>query len=151
MRADAAAKARAACECPRIGEMARVAPAALPAPQTWWARGACARTRRREGSAPRIYSCCPCVDFDFRNALPASRIRWRVPTVLFFFGDFFWIQLCLDTGYDRAFGALLWRFSPAWDAVELTLEVGLVCPFVVIDNTDIGSTIVVAEALCLTV
>jgi hypothetical protein len=27
-------------------------------------------------------------------------------------------------------------FSPAWDAVILTLDVGCICPFVVIDPTD---------------
>jgi hypothetical protein len=31
---------------------------------------------------------------------------------------------------------LVWLFSPAWDAVELTLEVVFICPFVVIDPTD---------------
>ena len=30
-------------------------------------------------------------------------------------------------------GALVWLFSPAWGAVELTLEVGGIYPFVVID------------------
>ena len=33
-------------------------------------------------------------------------------------------------------GALVWLFSQAWDAVELTLEVGCIYPFVVIDPTD---------------
>ena len=42
------------------------------------------------------------------------------------------------------------RFSPAWDAVKLTLKVCFICPFVVIDPTDLGATIVVAQALCLT-
>ena len=58
----------------------------------------------------------------------ASQIQWWVPTVLFF-----------------------WLFSPAWDAVQLTLQVGFICPFVVIDPTDLGATIVVAQALCLTI
>ena len=32
---------------------------------------------------------------------------------------------------------LIWLFSPAWDAVTLTLDVGFICPFVVvIDPTD---------------
>jgi hypothetical protein len=31
---------------------------------------------------------------------------------------------------------LVWLFSPAWDAVILTLDVGFICPFVVIDPTD---------------
>ena len=46
-------------------------------------------------------------------------------------------------------GTLLWLFSPAWDAVELTLQVGFVCPFVVIDPTDLGMTkshVVIAHA-----
>jgi hypothetical protein len=33
-------------------------------------------------------------------------------------------------------GPLIWLFSPAWDAVILTLDVGFFCPFVVIDPTD---------------
>ena len=48
-------------------------------------------------------------------------------------------------------GALIWLFSPAWDAVELTLKVGFICPFVVDDPTDLGATIVVAQALCLSI
>ena len=39
---------------------------------------------------------------------------------------------------------LVWLFSPAWDAVTLTLDVGFICPFVVIDPTDLGATMVVA-------
>jgi hypothetical protein len=31
---------------------------------------------------------------------------------------------------------MVWLFSPAWDAVILTLDVGFICPFVVIDTTD---------------
>ena len=45
-------------------------------------------------------------------------------------------------------GVLSWLFSPAWDAVKLTLKVGFICPFVVDDPTDLGATIVVAQALC---
>ena len=37
-------------------------------------------------------------------------------------------------------------FSPAWDTVKLSLQVGSICPFVVIDPTDLGATIVVAQA-----
>jgi hypothetical protein len=33
-------------------------------------------------------------------------------------------------------GPLVWLFSPAWDAVELTLEVGFIYPFAVIDPTE---------------
>ena len=46
---------------------------------------------------------------------------------------------------------LLWLFYPALDAVKLTLQVGSICPFVVIDSTNLGATIVVAQALCLTI
>jgi hypothetical protein len=31
---------------------------------------------------------------------------------------------------------MVWLFSPAWDAIKLTLEFGFICPFVVIDPTD---------------
>ena len=48
-------------------------------------------------------------------------------------------------------GTLLWLFSPAWDAVKLTLQVGFICPFVVIDPIDLGATIVVAQAVYLTI
>ncbi len=41
-------------------------------------------------------------------------------------------------------GPLVWLFSLAWDAVILTLDVGFICPFVVIDPTDKGATTVVA-------
>ena len=43
-------------------------------------------------------------------------------------------------------GTFLWLFSPAWDAIELTLHVGFICPFVVIGPTDLGEIIVVAQA-----
>ena len=49
------------------------------------------------------------------------------------------------------FGALLWLFTPAWDAVKLTLKVGFICSFVVIDPAYLGATIVVAQALFLTI
>jgi hypothetical protein len=39
---------------------------------------------------------------------------------------------------------LIWLFSPAWDAVILTLDIGFFCPFVVIDPTDQGATTVFA-------
>ena len=48
-------------------------------------------------------------------------------------------------------GALHWLLSPAWDAVEITPKVGFICPFVVIDHTDLGETNVVAQVLCLTI
>ena len=48
-------------------------------------------------------------------------------------------------------GALIWLFSPAWDAVKLTLKVGFICPFVVNEPTNLGATIVVAQALCLSI
>ena len=59
-------------------------------------------------------------------------------------------QVCYNTGYDCLFGALLSLFSPAWGAIKLTLKVGFMCPFVVIDPTDLGATIVIAQALFLT-
>ena len=37
-------------------------------------------------------------------------------------------------------GTLLWLFSLARVAVKLTLQVGFICPFVVIDPPDIGAT-----------
>ena len=40
---------------------------------------------------------------------------------------------------------MLWLFSPAWDAVELTLQVGFICSFVAIDPADFSATIVVAK------
>ena len=49
------------------------------------------------------------------------------------------------------FWDIVWLFSPACDAVQLTRKVGFICPFVVIDPTDLGATIVVAQALCLTI
>jgi hypothetical protein len=36
----------------------------------------------------------------------------------------------------RALVWQLWLFSPAWDAVILALDVGFICPLVVIDPTD---------------
>ena len=47
------------------------------------------------------------------------------------------------------FGALLWQFFP--DFIKLTLKVVFICPFVVIDPTDLGATIIFAQALCLTI
>ena len=43
------------------------------------------------------------------------------------------IQDTIVTVFSRP---LAWLFSPAWDAVELTLEVGFIYPFIVIDPTD---------------
>ena len=47
--------------------------------------------------------------------------------------------------------AFLWLFSPTWDSVKLTLKVGFICPFMVIDPTDLGTTIVVTQDWCLTI
>ena len=44
------------------------------------------------------------------------------------------------------FGDISWLFSLTWDAVKLNLKVGFICPFVVDDPTDLGATIVVAQA-----
>ena len=72
-------------------------------------------------------------------------------TTLLFFCDFsrksglleYWIR-----PYVR--GHWVWLFSPACDAVKLTLqEVGFICPFVVVDPTDLGATTVVAPGLML--
>jgi hypothetical protein len=52
------------------------------------------------------------------------------------------LQHLLRVGYvekalnDRCAATLVWRLSLAWDAIELTLEVGFICLFVVIDPTD---------------
>ena len=48
-------------------------------------------------------------------------------------------------------GTLLWLFSLAWDTIKPTLQVGFICPFVVLDPTCLDSTIMVAQALCLTI
>ena len=37
----------------------------------------------------------------------------------------------------------LWLFAPTWDAVKLTLKAGFICPFVVIEPTNLGAIIVV--------
>ena len=37
-------------------------------------------------------------------------------------------------------GTLFWLFTLAWDIVKLTLKGGFICPFVVIDPTDLGAT-----------
>ena len=40
----------------------------------------------------------------------------------------------------------------AWDEVKLTLKVGFICPFVVIDPTDLGvTTELLFQALCLSI
>ena len=48
------------------------------------------------------------------------------------------------------FWALLWLFSPVWDTVRLTL-IGFICHFMLTDATYLGATIVVAQALGLTI
>ena len=48
-------------------------------------------------------------------------------------------------------GFIFWLFSPARDAVKLTLKVGFIFPFLVMDPTDLRATIVVAKALGLTI
>ena len=42
-------------------------------------------------------------------------------------------------------GTLLWLFSPAWNAIKPTLNVDLICPFVVIDPSDLGATMETIE------
>ena len=59
-------------------------------------------------------------------------------------------QVCQNTGYDRIFAEILWLFSPALDAIKLTLKKGFICPFVVIDPTNLGTiTELLFQALCL--
>ena len=41
--------------------------------------------------------------------------------------------------------ALPWLFPPVWDAAKLALKVELICPFVIVDPSNLGSTIVVAQ------
>ena len=48
-------------------------------------------------------------------------------------------------------GALIWLFSLAWDAAKLALKVGFICSFMVDDPIYLGATIVVAQALCLSI
>ena len=49
-------------------------------------------------------------------------------------------------------GTLLWLFSPAWDAIKLTLKVCFVCPLVVIVPTDLGATMeLFLQASCLSI
>ncbi len=43
------------------------------------------------------------------------------------------LELILEVGVCSGHCPL---FSPAWDALEPTLEVGVICPFVAIDPTD---------------
>ena len=52
-----------------------------------------------------------------------------------------------NTGYFSMFGALFWLLSLAWDTVEHTVIFDFVCPFVVIDPSDLGAIM----ALCLTI
>jgi hypothetical protein len=74
------------------------------------------------------------------------------PTILHFFGSSsvgsFEDQVCLNAGplLDTIVCTepLVWPFSPAWDAVIFTLDVGFICPFVVIDPTNLRATTVVA-------
>ena len=83
-------------------------------------------------------------------------LRW-VPTVLFY--KFYLLdQICyyltvrtwiLDTIVCS--GALLWLFSSAWDTVELTLKVGFICLFAVIDPNNLGVSIEVAKALWMSI
>jgi hypothetical protein len=42
------------------------------------------------------------------------------------------------------FGAIFWLFSPAWDAIKLTLEFDSICCFVVIDPANEGATTILA-------
>ena len=47
--------------------------------------------------------------------------------------------------------AVLKTFYSACNAVKVNLKVGFICPFVVIDSTNLRATIVVAQAVSLTI
>ena len=42
---------------------------------------------------------------------------------------------------------MVWLFTLAWDAFVLTLDIGFICPFVVIDPGDQGATVVAPEQM----
>ena len=70
-----------------------------------------------------FYGVVSILNFETRcSSSAASQIQWWVRTVLL---------VCENTGYDSMFGKLLLLFSLAWKAVEPTLKVGFICPFVV--------------------
>ena len=81
------------------------------------------------------------------SRLAASQIQWWVPTVLFFFWNFFLRSGLLEYwkwSYVQGhfFGSLLLGTqlnSPC---------IGFICPSVIIDPTNLGMTIVVAQAWC---
>ena len=85
------------------------------------------------------------------SSLAASQIQWWVPTVLFSFGILLKIRSVRILDTIICLGTLLWLFSQARDAVQIILRVGFICPFVVINPTNLGVTIVVAQVLCLTI
>ena len=96
-----------------------------------------------------------CVEFDFWNSL--LEVGCFADSMVGPDGAVLLPWFLLKVRYARILdtfvcsGALIWLFSPAWDAVKLTLKVGFICPFVVEDPTDLGATIVVAQALCLSI
>jgi hypothetical protein len=75
----------------------------------------------------------------------ASLVQWWFPTTLLFFSCFFIRSVRM---LDKL-GALIWLFSRAWDAVELTLGIGFFCSLKFIDPTDQGATTVVAPGRML--
>ena len=79
--------------------------------------------------------CSTCSNEEFIQGFSAQWLCWE-----------YWI---VDTIVCS--GTLVWLFPLAWDAIELTLQVDFICPFVVIDPTDLRATIVVAQVLCLTI
>ena len=81
-----------------------------------------------------------CVEFEFETRCWKSASRRCCSSSLIFSEG----QVCYDTGYVLVFWALIWLFSPAWDAVKLTLKAGFICPFVINDPTNLGKTIVIA-------
>ena len=80
----------------------------------------------------------------------ASQIQWWW-TALIFFCDFLWRSSLFESWFNSMYWATFWCFSPAWDSFELTLRVGFICPFVVINTANFFFNIFPAENLLLMV
>ena len=64
----------------------------------------------------------------------------ELSALLLFCFDSFWRSGLLEY-LIWLYGRGIALFSPAWDAIELTLKVGFICPFVVICSTELGATL----------
>ncbi len=73
----------------------------------------------------------------------ASMVQWWVRRYCSSSVASFEDRICQHAGYDRMFGAISLAVLQ-YNAVILTLDVGFICPFVVIDPNDLGATTVVA-------